>query len=161
LGDRAALLDGGLAAWRGEGRPLSTVTPPIAPATFTSRPRLEAVADADWLRSRLGDVTLLDARTPDFHSGANAGGMPRAGHIPGARNIPFNTLWNAERKWKPAAALREMLPAARPVVTYCHIGQQATVLYFAARYLGLEARLYDGSFQDWSSRAELPVESAP
>jgi len=44
------------------------------------------------------------------------------------------------------------------IVTYCHIGQQATVLYFVARYLGVEARLYDGSFQDWSSRPELPVE---
>ena len=44
------------------------------------------------------------------------------------------------------------------VVTYCHIGQQASLVWFAARLLGFDARLYDGSFQDWAGRAELPVE---
>jgi len=163
LGERTSLLDGGLAAWRAEGRPLSTATPSVNSAVFTARPRPNAVVDAEWLRSRLGDgdVTLLDARTPEFYSGANQGSMLRAGHIPGARNIPYNTLWKADGKWKPAAALKEMLGAPKGVVAYCHIGQQATVLYFAARYLGWEARLYDGSFQDWSSRGELPVKTAP
>jgi len=159
LGGRAGLLDGGLAAWRTEGRPLSTEAPRVEPAVFTARPRRDVVADAGWLRERLGRVTVLDARTPEFYSGADPGGMPRAGHIPGARNVPFNTLWNADRKWKPAAELRAMFGPAKAVVTYCHIGQQATALYFAARILGLEVRLYDGSFQDWSSRPELPVES--
>src|SRR5262249_39052917 len=95
----------------------------------------------------------------------NAGGMPRAGHIPGARNVPYTSLLEPGGKLKPAAALRTLLNANGPPqpalsVSYCHIGQQATVLYFAARYLGLDARLYDGSLQDWRRPNDLPVEPA-
>ena len=46
------------------------------------------------------------------------------------------------------------------IATYCHIGQQASLLYFVAKYLGYDAHLYDGSFQDWSNRSELPVEKS-
>jgi thiosulfate/3-mercaptopyruvate sulfurtransferase len=64
------------------------------------------------------------------------------------------------RKFKSTEELKTLMHAkdSSPVVTYCHIGQQATVLYFTARYLGLDAKLYDGSFQDWSSRPELPLQ---
>jgi thiosulfate/3-mercaptopyruvate sulfurtransferase len=159
LGDRASLLDGGLAQWRSEGRPLSTEAPHFAPGEVTVRPRPEAVADSDWVKAHLGDssVRLLDARTAEFYSGANAGGMPRSGHIPGALSVPYSTLLEPGGRWKSEAALRKALGSNRTVVSYCHIGQQATVLYFAARYLGLSARLYDGSFQDWSARTNLPV----
>jgi len=65
----------------------------------------------------------------------------------------------------PPQSLRTILNGAGGqgptlTVSYCHIGQQATLLYFVARYLGLSARLYDGSFQDWSRRFELPVVSS-
>jgi thiosulfate/3-mercaptopyruvate sulfurtransferase len=101
---------------------------------------------------------LVDARTPEFYSGASAGSMQRAGHIPGARSVPFVTLFTASGTFKSASELRQILGSgSEPLVTYCHIGQQATVPYFAARLLGLEARLYDGSFQEWSGRGELPV----
>lgn len=161
-GSRVSLLDGGLAAWRGEGRPLSTATPAVAPARFTARPQPDRLADASWIAARLKDpgMVLLDARTPDFHSGRNAGPMPRAGRIPGARNLPANDLIGPDRKLRPELLAQLAGPdaARQPVVIYCHIGQLATVLYFSARYLGLDARLYDGSFQDWSARADLPVE---
>jgi predicted amidohydrolase YtcJ len=65
--------------------------------------------------------------------------------------VPFTTLLDDQRRFKPRAELARLL-GARPVVTYCHIGQQATVPYFAARMLGVAAFLYDGSFQDWSAR---------
>lgn len=165
LGDRAALLDGGLASWKAEGRPLSTQPASVQPRKFTAHAAPQLVVSAEWVRAHHDDpnVQLVDARLPEFYTGADAGGMPRAGHIPGARNVPFTSVFGEDGKLKPMQSLREILDAGRgqePAVTvsYCHIGQQATVLYFVARYLGLDARLYDGSFQDWSRRPELPVE---
>jgi thiosulfate/3-mercaptopyruvate sulfurtransferase len=168
LGDRAALLDGGLAEWRAEGRPLSTEAPAARPRKLVAHPKPQVVVGADWVRAHLDDpgVQLLDARLPEFYSGANAGGMPRAGHIPGARNVPFTSLLTEKGRLKPPDALRALLyngrGGSKPALTvsYCHIGQQATVIYFVARYLGIDARLYDGSFQDWSMRPDLPVEPA-
>ena len=162
-GERASLLDGGLALWRAQGRPVTAEPPPpAAPAAFTVRPRPDLVVDAVWLARHLGDagVAVLDARLPEFYTGANAGNMPRAGHIPGARNVPYTSLLDGSRRLKTPDELRVLLaaPAHGPVVSYCHIGQQATLLYFAARLVGLDARLYDGSFQDWSGRPDLPVE---
>ena len=159
LGERASLLDGGLAAWRAEGRPVSTEIPRVEPAAnLTARARPEIVVDAEYVRSHAGAIDLIDARTPEFYSGESAGMMPRAGHIPGARNVPFVTLVDERRKLKSHEALAA-LPgeAGKPAVAYCHIGQQATVVYFVSRYLGREVRLYDGSFQDWSTRPGLPV----
>ncbi len=165
LGDRAALLDGGLALWKAEGRPLSTQPASVQPRRFTAHAAPQLVVGAEWVREHLDDanVQLLDARLPEFYTGANAGGMPRAGHIPGARNVPFTSVFGEHGKLKPAQSLREILNAGSGqgsalTVSYCHVGQQATVLYFVARYSGFDARLYDGSFQDWSRRTELPVE---
>jgi thiosulfate/3-mercaptopyruvate sulfurtransferase len=164
MGGKAALLDGGLAAWRAEGRPVSAEPPASAVRAFKARPSPEAVVTAEWVRLHGADsgVALLDARLPEFYSGASAGNMPRAGRIPGARSVPYTSVFDEGGKLKPAEALRALLAPGGPqlVVSYCHIGQQATVLYFVARYLGLDARLYDGSFQDWSRRPELPVEPA-
>ena len=159
LGGRSSLLDGGLALWRSEGKPLGTDVPPPASGTFTPQPFPDRVVTADWVHAHLEDksIQILDARTPEFYTGASAGNMPRAGHIPGARNVPYPTVFDEHGKLKPESVLRGMF-APKTTVSYCHIGQQATVLYFAARYLGLDARLYDGSFQEWSRRADLPVQ---
>jgi thiosulfate/3-mercaptopyruvate sulfurtransferase len=87
--------------------------------------------------------------------------MPRAGRIPGAQNAPLSSFFEENRRLKPEEQLKTLLgaPDGSLPVPYCHIGQQATVPYFVARYLGLQPRLYDGSFQDWSLRTELPVET--
>jgi thiosulfate/3-mercaptopyruvate sulfurtransferase len=168
LGERTSLLDGGLSVWKAESRPTTTEVPTVRSGSFISKPAAGRVANAEWVRAHLNDpkVLLVDARLPEFYSGGNAGGMPRAGHIPGARNVPFSSLLGQGGKLKSAAALREALSGSGgtepgTLVSYCHIGQQATLVYFAARYLGYDARLYDGSFQDWSTRSELPVQSQP
>jgi thiosulfate/3-mercaptopyruvate sulfurtransferase len=141
----------------------------ITPRTITAAPT-DIIVDAAWVeanRTRPG-VVLLDARPADQYSGAVTGpGIERPGHIPGARNIPWaQTVVSAERPLlRSEAELRALFEAAgaRPgdlVVAYCQSGMQGSFLYFVARRLGYEARLYDGSFADWSARSELPVATA-
>ena len=165
LGDRAALLDGGLPLWKKEGRALSAAeSAKVTDAHLTVRPNPARVVEADWLASKANaaDVKIIDARLPEFYDGSNAGGMPRAGHIPSAVNQPFSEFFDKDHRFRPPAELRRMLEAStdQTVVTYCHIGMQATVPYFVARYLGINVKLYDGSFQDWSRRSDLPVVNA-
>jgi thiosulfate/3-mercaptopyruvate sulfurtransferase len=168
LGDRTSILDGGLPAWQAEHRAVTTdlTTPRLG--AFTPRPNLKLVVDATWVNAHLKKpgVAILDARDAKFYTGAEAGMMPRAGHIPNAKSIPFSTLVDdPTNKFKTPDALRALFTTAGvksndTVATYCHIGQQASLLYFVARYLGYEAHLYDGSFQDWSNRKDLPVEKS-
>ena len=168
LGDRTSILDGGLPAWQAEGRSVTAEIQQPKPGNFTPHPKRELVVDAAWVSANIGKpgVAILDARSAKFYTGAEAGQMPRAGHIPSARNIPFSSVVEeSNNKFKSVDALRELFKAAgvKPtdiVTTYCHIGQQASLLYFVARYLGYDAHLYDGSFEDWSHRSELPVEKS-
>ncbi len=168
LGDRTSILDGGLPAWRAEGKPVTAELREPKAGHFTPKPNPTLVVDAMWVKANLNKpgVAILDARAAKFYTGAEAGQMPRAGHIPSAKNIPFSSLVDeSTNKFKNVESLRQLFNTAgvKPadsVATYCHIGQQASLLYFVARYLGYEAHLYDGSFQDWSNRTELPVEKS-
>ena len=162
-GDRAAMLDGGFTAWKAEGRAVSTEAPNVTRGKFTPRVRSDAVVDANFVKANINTsgIRILDARTPNFYSGEGGGG-PRPGHVESAKNIPFTTLTDSTGKLKDRATIAAMFTAAgiQPtdrVVTYCHVGQQASLLYLAARYTGLKASLYDGSFEDWSSRADTPI----
>lgn len=164
LGKQTSLLDGGFEAWRAERRTVTTDAPAIEPGRITPHPRPELVVDAAWVAANLNKpkVAIVDARAPEFYTGASAGRMPRAGHIPSAVNVPFSSLADDANKLKDSATLKKLFEEAgikpgREVVSYCHIGQQASLIYFVAKYLGYDARLYDGSFEDWSRRSELPV----
>jgi thiosulfate/3-mercaptopyruvate sulfurtransferase len=168
LGNRTSILDGGLPAWRAEGRPVTAELREPKRGSFTPRPNPKLVVDAAWVSANLNKpgVAIVDARAAKFYTGAEAGQMPRAGHIPSAKSIPFSSVVeDTSNKFKSVEALRTLFNAAGvkqgdTVATYCHIGQQASLLYFVARYLGYDAHLYDGSFEDWSHRAELPVEKS-
>ena len=166
----AAMLDGGIGAWKRAGNTVTADVP--APRTGTLAPLTlrSVVADADAVQASLGDagVAVVDARTSAFYDGTQTGGRPGAehktGHIQGARSVPFNTLITSEGLLKSQAELRSIFDAAgvKPgdtVIAYCHIGQQATGVVLAARLLGHKVALYDGSFEDWSRR-NLPVEAS-
>jgi thiosulfate/3-mercaptopyruvate sulfurtransferase len=165
---RLSILDGGLDAWREEKGPLTTEIPVVARGTFTPRPRTDVVVDADWVHAHLNapKMKIVDARFAYFYAGADSGGMARAGHLPGAVNLPYSTLTKELSKYRDAKTMKHLFEDAGvksgdQVVTYCHVGQTASVVYVAARLLGYDVRIYDGSFQDWAKRSELPIEGAP
>jgi thiosulfate/3-mercaptopyruvate sulfurtransferase len=168
LGERTSILDGGLPAWRAEKRPVTTAEDIVKMGKISAQPRPQTVVDSAWVNTNLNKpgVMILDARAPKFYTGEDAGRMPRGGHILSAKSIPFSSLVeDSNNKFKSADTLRGLFNAAGvkkgdSVATYCHIGQQASLLYFVARYLGYDAHLYDGSFEDWSRRSELPVEKS-
>ena len=168
LRGRVSLLDGGLTAWRAEGRPLSKETPPTRAGSFHSTPESDVVVSASWVTSHLQDpqVKVVDARSPEFYLDTVDNMMPRGGHIAGAVNIPFEDLVDSTTmRLKDTPELARIFRAAgvrqgQTVVGYCHIGQQASLVYFAARRLGYEARLYDGSFQEWSAHPDWPIEGS-
>ena len=156
---KAALLDGGLSLWKSKGLPIGTEAASFGAATrLTVKQRPELIVDAAYTSAHLNDsgISIIDARLPGFYNGTNAGGMPRAGHIPNASNLPYVGFVGENKKLLPVDSLKQKL-GTRPVLAYCHLGMQATVVYFASRLAGVDARLYDGSFEDWSSRTELPV----
>lgn len=165
LGDRTSILNGGLVAWQATHHAVSTEVKQPVKGTITAAPRKEIVADADWVSSHLNKpgVTILDARTHEFYNGSQSDGNPRSGHIPGAANLPYLAVVDQDNnKFKSPDAIKELFRAAglKPgnlMVSYCHIGQRATVLYFTAKMLGYDAKMYDGSWEDWSHRRDLPI----
>jgi len=164
--ERVTLLDGGLAAWRASGAPVETgeapaLAPSSAPLTIRRDSSIVAVLDDVEAATRSRGQTIIDARLPQFYNG-NGGGYPRPGRIPTAVNVPLSLVSEGGRLRTPDE-LRALFDAAgvkpgQPVITYCHIGQQATLLWFVARELGYEVRLFDGSFQQWSG-TDLPLGS--
>lgn len=167
LGPRTRLLDGGMPKWRSEGRPVTDrPTPAPAPGDLGPLHVRAPIIDAAFVQAHVGHpgYVLVDARTPDYYDGAKrsgARGHLRRGHIPGARNLPFSSVFNDDLTLKTKAQLLALFRHAgvKPsdhLMVYCHIGQQATAVIFAARLAGIQAQLYDGSFQDWTMR-DLPV----
>lgn len=164
LGERVALLDGGLGAWRRAGFAVDTgaAVPVVATtAPLTVRRDSARIAVIEDVAAAVDDpaVQIVDARLPSFFAG-QGGGYPRPGRIPSAVNIPLTDV-AADGRLLSVAALRDRFLAAgiRPgdrIIVYCHIGQQASLVWFAAREAGIDARIFDGSFQQWSG-SDRPV----
>jgi thiosulfate/3-mercaptopyruvate sulfurtransferase len=162
-------LDGGQKAWVASGGTLTAGVPQVQPGKLAALTLRPVVVDADFVRTHLNTpgYAIVDSRATAFYDGSRTGGRSpnehKTGHIAGAVNVPFDSFTQPDVQLKPAADIAAAFTKAgvKPgdtVVTYCHIGQQATATLFAARTLGFKVMLYDGSFEDWSKR-DLPVEN--
>ena len=168
LGKNAAMLDGSLATWKEEGRPVVKDAPAVKQGKLTPCPQNDVIADLEFVKNNLhqAGVRILDARDPRVYSGEIARSGAPAGHIQGAGNVFYDSLLDEKSgKLKPVEELQAKFRDAgvKPgdrVVTYCFIGQQASALYLVSRYLGYDTRLYDGSWDEWTKHPELPTETA-
>jgi thiosulfate/3-mercaptopyruvate sulfurtransferase len=168
LGDRTSVLDGGMQAWIAAGNAVTSEVAPVRPGRLASRPARDLVVNVDWVAQYAAaprpGYALIDARDPVYYDGVEAS-QGRNGHIPNARNVPFGELVDESGHIASMASLKQTFDRAgvKPgdvVVGYCHIGQQATAMLFAARLLGHEVRLFDGSMQEWARDAARPVEKS-
>jgi thiosulfate/3-mercaptopyruvate sulfurtransferase len=159
--DRVALLDGGIAQWIKEGRPLSTDVPKAAAAVFEGKPR-DWVVSADTLLANIDEQRLcvVDARAPDRFRGENETLDPVGGHIPGARNRFFRDNLDADGCFRPAGEFLALLAGSAPeqAVMQCGSGVSACHNILAMDIAGLPgARLYAGSWSEWCSDPARPV----
>ncbi len=160
---KVVFLNGGLEAWKKAGFDATAEVPAVTKAKFNAvvTPLL---VDKDYVMKNLNSTStiIVDARTKQIYDGAPAG-QPRDGHIAGAQNIPYMEMLDpATAVFKPSEQLQTYFtPVAtkdKELVTYCFIGQTASVVYMAGRILGYNMKLYDGSIQEWSRLKDLPME---
>lgn len=165
-----AVLDGGLPKWLGEGRATQSGKADPRPRRFTARPDRSLIRHLDQIRSNLTTKAeqVLDARARGRFTGAEPEPRPgvRAGHIPGARNLPYNELIDPKTGMLLAhTQLRRRFEAAgidlaKPIVTTCGSGVTASALALGLYLAGRpDVAVYDGSWSEWGTRADTPIET--
>ncbi|HEX7139609.1 MAG TPA: rhodanese-like domain-containing protein [Vicinamibacterales bacterium] len=156
-GEQVSMLDGGLRLWESQKREVSKAISTVAPGTLSVHPAPDVMVDAAYVRARLEapNVKILDVRTNGEYAG---------GHLPGSTLILWQNLFADTKtmKFKPRDEIRALLTAAgvtpgQEAITYCAVGMRASLMYFAARAVGVPARVYVGSWQDWSHDSMNPI----
>lgn len=170
FGAATSMLDGGIGAWTRAGNATTTEVPPARAGKLSPLKTRPVIVSAEFVRDNIGKpgVAVVDGRGAVFYDGVSDGGPRDArkkGHIKGALSIPFTEVTAENLEFKSAGELAALFTKAgvKPgdtVIGYCHIGQQATAMLFAARTLGFNVRLFDGSFEQWA-RLGWPVEVPP
>ena len=171
LGGQTAVLDGGLEAWKAAEHPVAAIPGQGPRGLLTPIVRDDVLVSAEWIQERLYDpaVALIDSRPEGEYNGSvptRIGG--RAGHIPGARNLYWEDLLVAPEN----PVLRDFTDVQLQfvdagadygaiVVNYCYVGMRASYTYLIAKHLGYDARLYDGSWNEWSKNDSLPAVTSP
>lgn len=156
-----SVLLGGMAGWPGALEEGAVELEPVREADLSPNPA--AMPTWQQIAARLGDesLVLLDIRTPDEFTGRRGAPCdPRQGHIPGARLVDLDDLFDGPGAPAPAQRVRELvgLPEGAEVVAYCHSGSRSALAALALRAGGYEARNYPGSWHEWSRHDELPLE---
>jgi thiosulfate/3-mercaptopyruvate sulfurtransferase len=171
--DNVKLLDGGRKKWNAESLPLESERSEVTPTNFTitgpERPQLRAYRD--HVLETLGSATLVDVRSPEEFSGEKIAPdhLPQeqpyvAGHIPGAKNIPWGKAANEDGTFKTAEELRELYEGAGvnggEIIAYCRIGERSSHTWFVlSELLGhSDVKNYDGSWTEYGSLVDVPVE---
>ncbi|MEO8619073.1 MAG: sulfurtransferase [Sphingomicrobium sp.] len=165
--DRVAILDGGLQKWRAEGRCVESGDALPRPAQFDAEIVDDVVDKAALLGGSL--LPIADARGKARFDGGEADPRPNvgAGHIPGAKNLPYSTLYRDDGTFKSDDALAQAFAEAGidptlPFVSTCGSGVTANSLIFAARRLGGRGhKLYDGSWSEWGADRATPKAMGP
>lgn len=170
LGNNTSLLDGGTNAWKRGGHALTPDATALSAGSLAPLSIKPLVVDAEFVKANVGKpgISVVDGRAAAFYDGVQTGrgtsGNQRTGHIAGAKSFPYTDISGDDLKFKTVPELEALFAKAgvKPgdtVVGYCHIGQQATGMLFAARLTGHPVLLYDGSFEDWSAHTTYPVET--
>jgi len=159
-----SLLNGGLARWRAEGRPVSTERPRITPGRLSPKTKGVTV-DANYVMQHAGSpgYAFIDTRTdPEYLGTGERSGLRSEGHVVGARQLEWQQLFadaDSSLFLDRAAIAKLFTDRSQPgdtVITYCLVGYRASMTYFGAKLAGLPVKLYDGSYQDWARR-KLPT----
>jgi len=156
-GDDVSWLDGGMTLWESEKRPVETTAPAAGSGTLTAKPAPDLFVDAAWVRARLASpkTKILDVRSQQEWNN---------GHLPNATLILWQDLFANQRthQFKPPAEIKALLARAgvggdQEVVTYCAVGMRASLMAWAVRAVGVPAKVYLGSWEDWARDPTNPI----